>query len=542
MGLAASQARLLSLTARQHTVEHRAQYLQAQKLRLANDSDRVYEKYINALDATQIETRTYDKEGKVHWLEGSYNNLMRYTTDDKSAGNVYYVQDINDGKLYMPQEVCKAYNDSGEDLFNFLDGMNIRYTKDVHTDEYIEAQKVVEEDIRKGWNIKPYDTNFTSEYTYLKAQVSDPPKSNLYNAANVLFSMAAYTQNAQSGAYLPPNASYLTELRNNINTLKGTEYYNGSVQTILDYVSNFNIAEIFDNPSNVQNLVAINQPNKDIYIYYDKETEDAKTDEADKQVIDDLTKLKLLLNGGQYKLNNTGILTGILNATDATDIYSETIKNTISTFNGCTNIGDVLQEIGNNIKSAEIEKARVAAQADLDTFLTSKGYDQETVETNLANYKQYCDDVVTFNSQSKDTHTEYHDPDKGPYYERIFYAIKSAGGCKEINDANAKSSTWVTSMIKNAQVVLATFDEDTNEIDNITASSNPGLREVSNDQEIMNADSEYEAEMAAIDAKDTKYSTELNQLEEERSAIQTEIDSLKQIAKDNIASTFKLFT
>ncbi len=542
MGLAASQARLLSLTARQHTVEHRAQYLQAQKLRLANDSDRVYEKYINALDATQIETRTYDKEGKVHWLEGSYNNLMRYTADDKSAGNVYYVQDINDGKLYMPQEVCKAYNDSGEDLFNFLDGMNIRYIKDVHTDEYIEAQKVVEEDIRKGWNIKPYDTDFTSEYTYLKGVVSNPPKSNLYNAANALFSIAAYTQNAQSGAYLPSNGSYLTELRTNINTLKGTEYYNGSVQTILDYVSNFNIAEIFDNPNNVQNLVAINQPNKDIYIYYDKETEDAKTDEADKQVIDDLTKLKLLLNGGQYKLNNTGILTGILNATDATDIYSETIKNTISTFNGCTNIGDVLQEIGNNIKSAEIEKAREAAQADLDTFLTSKGYDQETVETNLANYKQYCDDVVTFNSQSKDTHTEYHDPDKGPYYERIFYAIKSAGGCKEINDANAKSSTWVTSMIKNAQVVLATFDEDTNEIDNITASSNPGLREVSNDQEIMNADSEYEAEMAAIDSKDTKYSTELNQLEEERSAIQTEIDSLKQIAKDNIASTFKLFT
>ena len=42
MGMSASQARLLSLTARQHDVELRAQKLQADKLRLAADSDRVY--------------------------------------------------------------------------------------------------------------------------------------------------------------------------------------------------------------------------------------------------------------------------------------------------------------------------------------------------------------------------------------------------------------------------------------------------------------------------------------------------------------------
>ena len=276
MGLAASQARLLSLTARQHTVEHRAQYLQAQKLRLANDSDRVYEKYINALDATQIETRAYDKEGKVHWLEGSYNNLMRYTADDKSAGNVYYVQDIDDGKLYMPQEVCKAYEGAGGDLFNFLDAMNIRYTKDVHTDEYIAAQQVVENDIKKGWNIKPYDTDFTSEYTYLKSLVSDPPESELYNAANVLFSIAAYTQNSVSGVYLPSNTSYLTELRTNINTLKGTSYYNGNVQTILDYISSFDISAIFANPDSVDTLSAITQPAQDVYIYYEKDQNTVK--------------------------------------------------------------------------------------------------------------------------------------------------------------------------------------------------------------------------------------------------------------------------
>ncbi len=532
MGLAASQARLLSLTARQHTVERRAQYLQAQKLRLANDSDRVYEKYINALDATKLETRTYDANGKVHWIEGSYNNLMRYDAENKAAGNIYYVQDINDGKLYMPTKICDVYERSGNDLFAFLDNLGIKYTKDVHTDEYIAAEKVVNADIDRGWNVMPYTNEFTEEYNYMKSRVEYPDKTNLYNAANALFSISAYSQNSVSGAYLPANPASFTELKTNINTLKGTSYYTGDVATILDFISSFNINEIFANPENVETLTAISLPDKELYINYDKSKEEEKTVESEKDVIDDATKLKMLLNGGQYELNGG----------TAKDIYQSSVTNAVSNFEGCLNIGDALQVIGNDIKKSETEKASQAAQADLDAFLAGEGYDQETVETNLKNYQTYCNDVITFNSQSKETHTEYKDPDLGQYYERMFNAIQSAGGCKEINDANAKSSSWVSSMVKNAQVVLATFDTTANEIDIITASSNPGIREVSNDQEIMEADSEYEADLAAIDSKDKKYSTELNQLEEERSAIQTEIDSLKQIAKDNIAATFKLFT
>ena len=97
-------------------------------------------------------------------------------------------------------------------------------------------------------------------------------------------------------------------------------------------------------------------------------------------------------------------------------------------------------------------------------------------------------------------------------------------------------------MVKNAQVVLATFDNNKNELDSITASSNVGLREITNDKEITKADSKYEAEMDAISSKETKYNTQLNQLESERNAIKTEIESLKQIREDNISSTFKLFT
>ena len=58
MGMSSSQARLLTLTSRLHSIEHKAQKLEAEKLRLANDSDRVYENYLEKLDATKIQYNT----------------------------------------------------------------------------------------------------------------------------------------------------------------------------------------------------------------------------------------------------------------------------------------------------------------------------------------------------------------------------------------------------------------------------------------------------------------------------------------------------
>ena len=54
MGMAASQARLLTLTARLHDVEFEAQTIQNAKLKLADAEDAIYQRYLDALDATQI--------------------------------------------------------------------------------------------------------------------------------------------------------------------------------------------------------------------------------------------------------------------------------------------------------------------------------------------------------------------------------------------------------------------------------------------------------------------------------------------------------
>lgn len=534
MGLASSQARLLSLTVRQHTIENRAQYLQAQKLRLANDSDTAYEKYINALDATSLQTKTFDSDGKVHWIDGSFNNLSKYTHDDKANGNVYFVQDVNDGLLYQPKKICDAYNAAGDDIFKFFDQVGVYYIKDVHTDEYINALDQLNQDIENGWNVIPYSKSFMDEYTRLKGEINTPVESDIYRSADFIQTIALSCKNSNSSnVYISTNNSQLIELNNYLDNIKNTTYYTGETKQIIDYCLSFNINSIFDNPNNVESLTAVNNTGEKLYLSYNKTTEEGK-DEEDRQTVGDKFKLTMLLNGGSYKLNNGAL----------TNIYNESTQSLVNSYTNTENatIGDALLELATKIMDSEANISIANSQNELNTLLTNNNLDCATVEETLDNYQKYREHLANFNSQDSSTHTEYINPDEGGYYEQIFNAIKSAGGCKEISDENAKSATWVNNMIKNAQVVLGVYNSETQEFDNITASSNTGLREVSNDHDIEVADSEYETTLEAITSKENKFQTELNQLEEERSAIQTEIESLKQIAKDNIESTFKTFT
>ncbi len=551
MGLAASQARLLSLTARQHTVEGRAQYLQAQKLRLANESDRVYENYVNALDATSIQTKSYDSNGKVHWLDGSLNNLMRYDADNKSLGNIYYVQDINSGKLYMPTNLVNAYNSSNNDVFQFLNNIGIKYEKDVYNNEYMDALKTVNAYKNEGYDTFPYSQTQVETYKSLRSETLNPTKSSTYNNADELYKLVSFSESTTNkGVYYPSDKTQYSALLAQLNNLKGTTYYTGTNKTIIDYISNFDVSGVFADTSKASNISATtNEPDKTLYVYWDKAKENEKENEEDKQQIDDLMKLKMLLNGGSWK-KTSNIFDPIFGtnligeATTTGNIYTDDMQNTLNAYTGTNNanMGEALVKMASDIKDSETNKALTTANNNFQTFFTSIGTTQEEFETKLSNYNTYNNAVADLSTKDQTTYTKYEDDNLGPYYEQIFNAINAAGGCTEITTENAKSGSWLTNMVKNAQVVLATFDNDKKELDNITASSNVGLREISNDREITKADSEYEADMEAINSKETKYNTQLNQLESERNAIKTEIESLKQIREDNISSTFKLFS
>ena len=91
MGLASSQARLLTLTARMHQIEYKAARLEAMKLQMANESRQVYEEYLDALDKTKVQIKTLNTDGSI-----TYKDITNYRTDFLDAG---YALDFN-GVVY----------------------------------------------------------------------------------------------------------------------------------------------------------------------------------------------------------------------------------------------------------------------------------------------------------------------------------------------------------------------------------------------------------------------------------------------------------
>ena len=69
MGLSSSQARLMNLTARMHQIEYKAAKVEAMKLQMANESSRVYEEYLKALDATKIQAKKINTDGSMTWAD-----------------------------------------------------------------------------------------------------------------------------------------------------------------------------------------------------------------------------------------------------------------------------------------------------------------------------------------------------------------------------------------------------------------------------------------------------------------------------------------
>ena len=83
MGMSSSQARLLSLTARQHNIELKSQRLQAEKLRMANDSDNAYKNYLNALESTKTNALITLQDGTIGDTLLTADKIFTYHTLSK---------------------------------------------------------------------------------------------------------------------------------------------------------------------------------------------------------------------------------------------------------------------------------------------------------------------------------------------------------------------------------------------------------------------------------------------------------------------------
>ena len=135
MGMAASQARLLSITSRIADNELRAQIVNNSKMRLAIESSRVSEQYVSALNSATMMMSNYDTAGNSQYQQLSFNALTAYS----SHNNQYGLVNAN-GKILVSENEAKLYKDANGDLEGYLALHNLEYTSKYFTEDTFRDQ------------------------------------------------------------------------------------------------------------------------------------------------------------------------------------------------------------------------------------------------------------------------------------------------------------------------------------------------------------------------------------------------------------------
>lgn len=551
MGLAASQVRLLSLTSRQHSVESEAQRLQNFKLQLANNSDAVYQTYLNALDATILQTQQTDAYGDTSWISGSIINLMRYNASEDTSGDIFYVQDVETGKLYVTEELGAAYDsvtasgDAEADGRSFAELFGITYElKDYNEDILINYQKALD----NGWDTL-MDETLLEEYT--TACANDAYIQNL--AAGVLTYIPEVDDDGlyQVDEGSSSGSNIVTALEKVINS--GTYYddvYSDEEKAVIEGAYNLLsmltelYEDLYDSDNWADSSYSFLGVETDTTYTIDSTAGDGTTDYvySEDSTYDANDILEMMLNGGTATLIANETTTVTTNKSGTTYTYNTyTASADIYTYDSSTGTTseDILSAYGASTYGEALTEifTRVASSTSyVETFLSDNGLTADDV----ANYKTYLKYLNDYSSYSPSYYYVPSDSVQAAWYEQLYAAITAAGGYITVSDSQAKNASWVTNMVKNTQAALVTYDSDEGTLSRTSASLNTSLKEVTDDSAIEEADAEYEYEMELINNKDSQYDTRLEMLETERSAISTEIDSLESVIDENVEKVFKV--
>ena len=208
MGMAASQARLLCITARIHDVEYQAQSIQNAKLQLATQQDQAYQEYNKALDATTLTVNSINiKSGETSIISANFNNLCSKNRVTAADGNNFALRDSH-GRLVVEDDIEEGFyefqltglNDPYEFALFMLckDGKNNtqknpwdRITEQIKNNKnfptFTTEEKDNFEDLIHGYELENYKNNPNDKLTTLYKMLEDfvGEGNNIYERGKV---------------------------------------------------------------------------------------------------------------------------------------------------------------------------------------------------------------------------------------------------------------------------------------------------------------------------------------------------------------------
>lgn len=144
MGLSSSQARLLNITARMHQIEYKAQKLEAMKLQMANESEKVYDEYLDALDATKIQVKSINPDGSL-----TYNDITQYSDLTNKGFRLYFVTE-NNGVTTYNEFKENAANDTKQGTVNVAKLTSAILTNLINSGAFVLASRTTAGNVTSG--------------------------------------------------------------------------------------------------------------------------------------------------------------------------------------------------------------------------------------------------------------------------------------------------------------------------------------------------------------------------------------------------------
>ncbi len=578
MGMAASQARLLSITTRLTNNEFRSQMVANSKVRLANETQAASDEYMEALNATKLQYVYYDAEGAQTLYDLTASTILQY----QPLKNQYAL-----------------VNRAGQTMVNHNDATTFQQANNL--DEFLELNDCIkfeeweeENPAYKEWEAsEPKET----DPIYWEPGVTET-SSELYDS--FLWCTAICYGSAMS---------YLV----NSLGIEGETLYDKDGNIILKYDGNGYTTYVDDKSGSIIQNGSGGTGSKSCYSH----------------VLDHLLQIgnyttstgqSLSITSGDHWWQNDDSRGWDLNdrwerSQELSELFTE---NAAEILYACGDTGEDITPT-----SSDIEKLMSDYYFDVNGNKQLKTLQQKMVDLDYAcrsgvlsnqelydALKHFVEDDLTVLKKTEDVflkdkfnadhdywknnppdefltfkEKEILDPDKAEWYTNLWYRMNGAvfdeeymqspndedynntddfhkkyfdkvseeqQSWVEFDETLINSPEWLKFALESGEITLekVVFNEDydtTTELENKTWqatswSSTVDIVEVTDELAITKAEVKYNQALRDIQAKDKEYDNDIKKLDTEHNALQTEYDSIKSVLDKNMERSFKAFS
>lgn len=575
MGMSASQARLLSITARLSDNELRSQTITTAKMALASKTSEASSAYINALSETELMFTTYDDDGNKTLTNLTAACLTQYG----ELKNQYGVVNTS-GQIMVSETDATNYKESANIAeflakYGYENSFKEQITTQFNEGKYNNALDQYEKAYSQWQTEKPNKDDYT------KIEYQESTNDELYQ----LFlagegSCGNAAKNKGWACYLHVLTHLLDQEWNKGGSAYDSSTYPGKAQTTtgidvdIDYQYIWGAA-ISQTPDLIPVSSAIVDTSDPNNTYYASGImgPDLTTTATDKE--------KLL---SDYYYDTSGNLQKKLLKDKIVDMYYILEDHTSGNTLGTTD-----EELLDLYASFQ-EDMKLKKKVPIEVF-DEDGYNDALKDWEAREPQPPNEDDIEFNETIEYIKVDA-DSEEGQWYINLWHRMNGPSifkttidgedngvhdtrgdgvvegdnvfspttGMTEdgkplwtvLEDGLMNSSEWLKYALDNGYVTLERVDY-TNPTeygtgikhytwDSIIASNAADITEQVNEAAITRAEVEYQQTVRDIEAKDKQYDNILKRLDTEHSALQTEYDSIKSVISKNIERTLKMYS